>query len=79
MKWFKSFFEFEGNTSSKRAISLICAIALVTYAFVYPSDSANNSVLVLAITRKIYKRPDGLYRLTYFDDTDSLVVCNITD
>lgn len=50
INWIKSFFEYNGNTSSKRAISIICAIALVTYAFVYPSDSANNSVLVLAIT-----------------------------
>ena len=38
-----------GVWSSKRFVGVISAISLITYMFVYPSETANNSVLVLAI------------------------------
>ena len=39
----------DGTWSSKRFIGIISGISLITYMFIYPSENANNSVLILAI------------------------------
>lgn len=44
-----SFFEYNGKTSSKRAIGIISSIALIVYMFIWPSSTANDSVLILAL------------------------------
>lgn len=49
INWIKSFFEIEEKTSSKRLVSILASIALIAYLFMYPSDAANNSVLILAL------------------------------
>lgn len=49
INWIKSFFEIEEKTSSKRLVSILASIALIAYLFIYPSDAANNSVLILAL------------------------------
>lgn len=49
IEYFKKFCEFENNPSSKRLIGLIAGVALVVYMFIYPSQGANESVLILAL------------------------------
>jgi hypothetical protein len=39
-----------GEPSSKRTVGLLASIALIVYMFIYPSNEANNSVLILAIS-----------------------------
>lgn len=37
------------DLSSKRLIGVLASISLIVYLFINPSDSANNSVLILAL------------------------------
>lgn len=46
----KQFFTDETSTpSSKRLVGIIASVALILYMFLQPSESANNSVLILAL------------------------------
>ncbi len=44
-----SFLECDGKTSSKRLVGVLSSLSLIVYMFLNPSESANNSVLILAV------------------------------
>ena len=47
----KNFFtEPNGTPSSKRLVGILASLALIVYMFIKPSEAANNSVLILAIS-----------------------------
>lgn len=52
-----------GELSSKRFLALTGGISLIVYAFIYPSDYSNSSVLLMVLTmagvngmEKIFKK-----------------------
>ena len=49
LNYIKKYAEIDGNPSSKRIISILASIALIVYAFIWPSFEANNSILILAL------------------------------
>lgn len=49
LNYIKKLIEYNSNPSSKRFIGLVAGLSLCAYMFVFPSDAANNSVLILAL------------------------------
>lgn len=49
LNYLKKLIEYNSNPSSKRFIGLVAGLSLCAYMFVFPSDAANNSVLILAL------------------------------
>jgi hypothetical protein len=39
-----------GIWSSKRTVGVLAGVALIIYMFVFPSEEANNSVLILSLS-----------------------------
>jgi hypothetical protein len=51
IQFIKNFFtEPNGTPSSKRLVGILASLGLIAYMFIHPSDGANNSVLILAIS-----------------------------
>jgi hypothetical protein len=51
INFIKNFFtEPDGTASSKRLVGILASLGLIIYMFIYPSEGANNSVLILAIS-----------------------------
>jgi hypothetical protein len=50
IQFIKNFFtEPDGTPSSKRLVGIIGGLSLITYMFIFPSDGANNSVLIMSL------------------------------
>lgn len=49
LNYIRRLIEYNSNPSSKRFIGLVAGLSLCVYMFVFPSDGANNSVLILAL------------------------------
>jgi hypothetical protein len=49
INYIKKFLEYNSNPSSKRLVGVLASFALIVYMFIQPSESANNSVLILSL------------------------------
>lgn len=50
MEFIKKMLSFNDNPSSKRVVGVLASIAIIAYAFIWPSVNSNNSVLILAMS-----------------------------
>jgi len=47
--YLSTFLECDGKTSSKRLVGILASLSLIVYMFIWPTETSNNSVLILAL------------------------------